>query len=206
MIPISFFFQPVKALPSHHPIPPTYPSLHPSFALLLSPAGNYLHKSFFALWFAPFHKWRLSLFNRAGFASHVKAYNVAGPRFSPRCPLLTVPQGPEPPGRDTWGARRGGRTPRLRLTGPEEASVLVDQPPDSLTWLKGGGQDVVKNHLCWKGLRICCVCPPRTWNGLSRRPRRWRGRHESKIRDRLFTPSKVSQARVLLLLTFSPQC
>lgn len=61
--------------------PSHLPSLHPSFALLLSPGGNYLHKSFFALWFAPFHKWRLSLFNRGGFASHVKAYNVAGPRF-----------------------------------------------------------------------------------------------------------------------------
>lgn len=69
---------PTPSRPLLTPIPP----LHPSPALLLSPGGNYLHKSFFALWFAPFHKWRLSLFNRAGFASHVKAYNVAGPWFS----------------------------------------------------------------------------------------------------------------------------
>lgn len=55
--------------------------LHPSFALLLSPDGNYLHKSVFALWFAPSHKWRLSLFNHGGFVGHVKAYNVAGPCF-----------------------------------------------------------------------------------------------------------------------------
>lgn len=79
--------------PHIHPPPSIAPSLlsslHPSFALLLSPGGNYLHKSFFALWFAPFHKWRLSLFNRAGFASHVRAYNVAGPGF-----LHTAPAPP----------------------------------------------------------------------------------------------------------------
>lgn len=46
--------------------------------LLLFPCGNYFHKSFSALWVAPLHKWRLSLFNRAGFAIHVKAYNVKG--------------------------------------------------------------------------------------------------------------------------------
>lgn len=73
----------------HRSLPPLLSSLHPSFALLLSPGGNYLHKSFFALWFAPFHKWRLSLFNRAGFASHVRAYNVAGPGF-----LHTAPAPP----------------------------------------------------------------------------------------------------------------
>lgn len=55
-------------------------TLSPSFSLplLIFPSGNYFHKSFFALWVAPFHKWRLSLFNRAGFAIHVKAYNVEG--------------------------------------------------------------------------------------------------------------------------------
>lgn len=168
MIPISFFFQPVKAPPSHHPVPPTSPALHPSFALLLSPAGNYLHKSFFALWFAPFHKWRLSLFNRAGFASHVKAYNVAGPRFSPRRPLLT-PSTPQPPrawasrGRRMEGGRvreRGGgcRTPRLRLAGPEEASAL-DQPPDWLTWLNGRGQEVVKKSPPLKGIKNLLCLP-----------------------------------------------
>lgn len=49
-----------------------------SLPLLLFPSGNYFHKSFSALWVAPFYKWRLSLFNRAGFAIHVKAYNVEG--------------------------------------------------------------------------------------------------------------------------------
>lgn len=126
--------QPVNAWLSLRPTAPTassHPShlssLHPSFALLLSPGGNYLHKSFFALWFAPFHKWRLSLFNRGGFASHVKAYNVAGPWF------LHTP--PPPPGLPPsiffpvglgllgrGGEGRGGERgpPRLRLTGPEE--------------------------------------------------------------------------------------
>lgn len=119
MIPISFFFQPVKAPPSHHPIPPTSPSLHPSFALLLSPAGNYLHKSFFALWFTPFHKWRLSLFNRAGFASHVKAYNVAGPRFSPRRPLLTAP----PKGLSLLGETHEGREGKGEGRGVQDSKV-----------------------------------------------------------------------------------
>lgn len=54
------------------------PSLSLSLPLLLFPSGNYFHKSFSALWVAPLHKWRLSLFNRAGFAIHVKAYNVEG--------------------------------------------------------------------------------------------------------------------------------
>lgn len=71
---------PPPTLP-HPTLPSHLSSLQPSFALLLSTNDNYLHKSFFALWFAPFHKWRLSLFNRGGFASHVKAYNVAGPWF-----------------------------------------------------------------------------------------------------------------------------
>ena len=70
---------PPSTAASSHPSRPA--SFHPSFALLFSPDGNYLHKSVFALWFAPFHKWRLSLFNRGGFAGHVKAYNVAGPCF-----------------------------------------------------------------------------------------------------------------------------
>lgn len=90
--------------------PSHLPSLHPSFALLLSPGGNYLHKSFFALWFAPFHKWRLSLFNRGGFASHVKAYNVAGPPFlraALAAPLPFLPRGPEPLG-EAWGWGGGG--------------------------------------------------------------------------------------------------
>lgn len=114
--------------------PSHLPSLHPSFALLLSLGGNYLHKSFFALWFAPFHKWRLSLFNRGGFASHVKAYNVAGPRFlhaALAAPFPFIPEGLSLLGRHGGG----GGTPRLRLTGPEEASAL-DQASDSLTWLK----------------------------------------------------------------------
>lgn len=57
-------------------LPPLCVSL--SLPLLLFPSGNYFHKSFSALWVAPFYKWRLSLFNRAGFAIHVKAYNVEG--------------------------------------------------------------------------------------------------------------------------------
>lgn len=70
----------LTTLPPQHCLIPLFPPTSLP-ALLLSTGGNYLHKSFFALWFAPFHKWRLSLFNRGGFASHVKAYNVAGPWF-----------------------------------------------------------------------------------------------------------------------------
>lgn len=122
--------------------------LHPSFALLLSPDGNYLHKSVFALWFAPSHKWRLSLFNHGGFAGHVKAYNVAGPCF-----LHTTVT-------DLSLLERGelvlvrGVPPRLRLCGSEEASAL-DQALDSFTC-----QEVVKSPLV-KGLRIFRVCPDR---------------------------------------------
>lgn len=131
------FIQPVKALLSLTPMPPStaassHPScpasLHPSFALLLSPDGNYLHKSVFALWFAPSHKWRLSLFNRGGFAGHVKAYNVAGPCF-----LHTTVTDLNLLGRGEMVLVRGGLVPpRLRLTGPEEASAL-DQALDSFT-------------------------------------------------------------------------
>ena len=85
--------------PLLHPPPP------PPFALSLSPGGNYLHKSFFALWFAPFHKWRLSLFNRAGFASHVKAYNVAGPWFL-HTPQACLP--PSSPSLLAWASPGGG--------------------------------------------------------------------------------------------------
>lgn len=130
----------------HPSLPSRLYSLHPSFALLLSSGGNYLHKSFFALWFAPFHKWRLSLFNRGGFASHVKAYNVAGPRFlhtPPAPPGLLSPSLPPfhsafPP------SPKGGGAPRLRLTGPEEACCGSDSTPIDLT---DGDQEVVKNHL-----------------------------------------------------------
>lgn len=96
------------------PRPHVSPS-HLSFTLLLSPGGNYLHKSFFALWFAPFHKWRLSLFNRGGFASHVRAYNVAGPRFLHlrRPPPSSLPVLVRP---GLLGGLRG--TPRLRLSRP----------------------------------------------------------------------------------------
>lgn len=82
MIPLLFVFSPLY-------LPALTSLLPPSFLpLLLSPSGNYQHKSFFALWFAPFHKWRLSLFNHGGFASHVKAYNVAGPCFPHTPPAL----------------------------------------------------------------------------------------------------------------------
>lgn len=142
---------PPNTAASSHPSRPS--SLHPSFALLLSPDGNYLHKSVFALWFAPSHKWRLSLFNRGGFAGHVKAYNVAGLCFPPHyCDR------PGPLGEGWDGSGGGSLPPRLRLTGPEEASAL-DQALDSFTWRRGE-QEVVKSPLV-KGLRIFRVCSDR---------------------------------------------
>lgn len=159
------FIQPVKASLSLTPLPPQHcclippSSLYPSFALLLSPDGNYLHKSGFALWFAPSHKWRLSLFNRGGFASHVKAYNVAGPCFLHTTVTDLSLSGR---GRDAAAAAAAagrGAVPRLRLTGPEEASAL-DQASDSFTWLRGE-QEVVKKSPLVKGLRIRRVCPDR---------------------------------------------
>lgn len=159
---------------------PRSTSLHSSFALLLSPDGNYLHKSVFALWFAPSHKWRLSLFNRGGFAGHVKAYNVAGPCFPPHyCDR------PEPLGEGWDGSGGGSLPPRLRLTGPEEASAL-DQALDSFTCHRGE-QEVVKSPLV-KGLRIFCVCPDRMLLCSHTASRHVDGEGGiAQIRDRLFT-------------------
>lgn len=130
--------------------------LPPSFLpLLLSPSGNYQHKSFFALWFAPFHKWRLSLFNRGGFASHVKAYNVAGPCFlhtpPPLAPLpLSTHLHPwlhSPSPRTSWKVGRGGGAPRLRLARAQGRGGLQwIMHQTELTWLEGD-EEVVKNHL-----------------------------------------------------------
>lgn len=82
------------------------------------------------------------MFNRGGFAGHVKAYNVAAPRFlHPAVTDLSLLGRVEivlVGGRSVCGE---GVPPRLRLTGPEE-----DQGLDSFTWRRGESRKWL-NHL-----------------------------------------------------------
>lgn len=81
---------------------------------------------------------------------------------------------------------RGGAAPRLRLTGPEEASAL-DQASDSFTWLRGE-REVVKKSPLLKGLRICRVCPDRMLLCSHTASHREDGKGgRAQIRDRLLT-------------------
>lgn len=80
---------------------------------------------------------------------------------------------------------RGGGPPRLRLTGPEEASAL-DQALDSFTCQRRE-QEAVKSPLV-KGLRIFRVCPDRMLLRSHTASRHIDGEGRiAQIRDRLLT-------------------